>query len=313
MSRFILNLAVFLSFQILVCFVFYENGRFSLKNHPNDYLASTLDKHARLDSLESPRLILVGGSNLAYGVNSGCLERELGIVTVNMAMHAGLGMDFILSDIESKIKPRDIVVIAFEDNLFLGAQSDFKLIWQVVNYRPAYLKEIIYHPRFIDDGFIALRQIVQSAFDKSLPSPREPSPPYSRDSFNEWGDIILRPVTAAQIEPEPHRRVHISNLQEKVNLLADFQLRVEQIGAMAVYIHSYKPLFCYPDRGDFLSLLHSRLINSGVNVVGSAKEASMPVTYFYDTEYHLTKKGAAIRTGKIVSMLKPIVQSMSKD
>ena len=103
MRIFITSVVSFIGLQMIVCFVLFMAGRNSSFFDPNNYLASSIDKHYRLDSLGSPRLILVGGSNLAFGVDSKYMEQRLGMPVVNMATHAGLGMDFILSEVEPTI------------------------------------------------------------------------------------------------------------------------------------------------------------------------------------------------------------------
>ena len=45
--------------------------------YTENYQASIIDKVARLESLESPKIILVGNSNLVYGINSELIQEEM--------------------------------------------------------------------------------------------------------------------------------------------------------------------------------------------------------------------------------------------
>src|ERR1700739_1843921 len=84
----------------------------------NDYFASLIDKHNRLKQAGNNRLIFVGGSNLNFGINSEEIEKELNLPVVNLGLHAGLGLDFILNEAMSEIKQGDIVVLSIEYELY---------------------------------------------------------------------------------------------------------------------------------------------------------------------------------------------------
>ena len=68
------------------------------KRIPDNSLFASIDKHQRLSSIQESKVVLVGGSNLPFGIKSPLIEEALGMPVVNMGLHAGLGMNFILSD-----------------------------------------------------------------------------------------------------------------------------------------------------------------------------------------------------------------------
>lgn len=83
--------------------------------HPrDDYLASITSKHRRLDALGSPKLVVIGGSNVAFGIDSRTLQVNIGIPVVNMGLAAGVGLPFMLREVEDRISSRDIVLLAPE-------------------------------------------------------------------------------------------------------------------------------------------------------------------------------------------------------
>ena len=56
-----------------------------------NYQASLIDKVERLTSIDEPKIILVGHSNLSFGIKSEMLEEALGMPVVNLGLHGGLG------------------------------------------------------------------------------------------------------------------------------------------------------------------------------------------------------------------------------
>ena len=83
------------------------------------YAAATIDKHNRLAQQPSPRIVFVGGSNLAFGLDSAAIERSLGYNTVNMGLDLSLGLDFMLREIEPLLERGDVVVVSPEYEQFV--------------------------------------------------------------------------------------------------------------------------------------------------------------------------------------------------
>jgi len=84
-------------------------------------LAMLIDKRVMLDATPSPRVILVGGSNLMFGVDSDVLEQALGVPVVNMGVFGGLGLLAPLDVILPHVRPGDTVVLVPEyEMLFTG-------------------------------------------------------------------------------------------------------------------------------------------------------------------------------------------------
>ena len=99
---FVLGFVVFVTLVIVVLTSMYDSSQ---------YMAAISDKHHRLSTVESPRIILVGGSNLAFSVDSEKIEKHFERPVVNMGLHAGLGLKFMLNEIQPALNGGDIVII----------------------------------------------------------------------------------------------------------------------------------------------------------------------------------------------------------
>ena len=92
MRVFVRSLSCFLILQSCLCagvLVLYRRYA-ALTLHETGYLAASVDKHHLLVHQPSPRIVFVGGSNLAFGLDSGAIERSLGYHPVNMGLNLGL-------------------------------------------------------------------------------------------------------------------------------------------------------------------------------------------------------------------------------
>src|SRR5689334_19236212 len=82
---------------------------------------SALIMRAKLDvadSLPSPKILLVGGSNVRFGFSAEQIERDTRVPAVNLALSADLGVDYLLYLTRSVAKPGDTVVMALEYDFY---------------------------------------------------------------------------------------------------------------------------------------------------------------------------------------------------
>ena len=61
-------------------------GQFHTDQRDDSYLAAILEKDRLIRNTPSPKIILVGGSNLAFGIDSKAIEDSLGLHVVNMGL-----------------------------------------------------------------------------------------------------------------------------------------------------------------------------------------------------------------------------------
>jgi hypothetical protein len=117
MNKFVFKILIFtILFLFLSIFIF-----FFLPYNPDNYLLA-YNKKCDLLRQESSgsRIILVGGSNLAFGMDSKMIEDSLHINVINYGLHAGIGLKYMIDDICTYVKENDIIVFAPEHTFFFG-------------------------------------------------------------------------------------------------------------------------------------------------------------------------------------------------
>src|SRR4051812_14897263 len=95
-------------------------GQYDTHAADDNYLAAVLEKDRLIRNTPSPKIILVGGSNLAFGIDSKAIQDSLGLKVVNMGLYAKLGLRYMLAQVKPYIKPGDIVVVVPEYDQFYG-------------------------------------------------------------------------------------------------------------------------------------------------------------------------------------------------
>ena len=70
------------------------------------YLQAYNKKCQLLEDAPAPRIIFVGGSNLAFGLDSQRIKDSLNINVINYGLHAGIGLKYMIDDISTYAKEK---------------------------------------------------------------------------------------------------------------------------------------------------------------------------------------------------------------
>ncbi len=150
-------------------------------------------KKAISASIPGPRLLLVGGSSVLFGLNAKMIEEQTGRRTVNMGTHAGLGLDYILYLAKKVARPGDTILIVIEYELYTGRpdvenHDDF-----ILARDPEFFRQM----SLLDKVDMATR-VPFKRFQKGFRNARvpekalRPDPPYTEAAtyLNDHGDEI---------------------------------------------------------------------------------------------------------------------------
>ena len=275
------------------------------------YRASIL-KSRLLRDTPFPRIILVGGSNVAFGIDSELMEQELGIPVINDGLHVALGIAPI-NEIRKNLKPGDIVIISLEYYNFTDHQSFFG--------QPPYLADWVeIAPERIWDLHEPYKQMpsiytimLQRKVNRQLNyflygfSYEAGRTFYAGDQFNEHGDFIGHLGEHSQTKFEIADSVYPINLIEEAYVfLEDFNQFAQSQGALVFYeAQAHRRTNCektgQKQLNRFFNLLKTR---TTIPLLTKLDELCLPDDYFYDTPYHLNEQGRRIRTERLIVNLK---------
>ena len=107
------------------------------------FLGELADKVDRLYSIKEPKIVIIGGSSVPFGIDSELMEKALGMPVVNFGLYASLGTKLMLDLSRGAINEGDVIVIAPETDpqtysLFFNAESawqacdsDFSILFKM--------------------------------------------------------------------------------------------------------------------------------------------------------------------------------------
>ncbi len=299
------NLLLFLlPLFMVVCFVLvvHPDG----PPNPNGFMGGLLDKHSRLQSIKTPRLILGGGSNLAFGVNSERLEKVFGMPVVNLGLHGGLGLEFMLGELRHSIRKGDVVLLSIEHQLDMEGQPDLKryvgdLFPESRDYcNPSFPEKI---SLLLGETKEGLEKILSGGLGQNDSIQIENNPVYTRSAFNKYGDVVAHIgqqsfYNAGLVKPfryEPWKGI------EAINAFYDFALE------SGVDVHYLFPCYPYSNFESNKAALHkiAEAVKEGVHIpiLNSESDFVYADSLFYDTKYHLNGEGRERRTDRLIEIL----------
>lgn len=119
MSRVLLRLAVFGLLQLAIARMLFP---LALSAPRPGYLAALDDKLALMRADGPPYVVVVGGSSVAFGIDSRLLEQHFSQPVVNLGLHAVLKLDFYLRIVEQHCRAGDLIVLLPEYELLSDRQ-----------------------------------------------------------------------------------------------------------------------------------------------------------------------------------------------
>lgn len=285
----------------------------------NDYARASVRKHERLAHYNSPKIVLVGGSNLAFGIDSAMISRATGCPVVNMGMNGYFGVRLMLEEVKAELNPSDMVVVAFEyDNYYKSVDGAAPDILVLVKANPSVFTSLSFQQQMDVLSSIPLASQIKAmrvmeeatVWAKDSLTGRETLNPYetaigaieTASGFTPEGDLVSHLGVAWDDELEDGIIPENERIDPQViGLIQSFgaEMRARGVNVMV----SYTPVTrgFYQRYADTLNEVHARISASAPLSAPSSPEAfAFDERFFFDTVYHLDAEGRALRTQQLI-------------
>lgn len=307
MRTFVAQCAVFLGLQALILLALEPSYRRRFVDQ--DFLAAWNDKRTQLEGLEAPRVILVGGSNLAFGVDSPALRRELGRPVVNLGLNAGMGRELILRQVEAEVRAGDVVVLSLEYNLFAAddAPRSAAMMLMLLDAAPEAARYVPVRQwgALLDGGLGHLARRPRLMAHLWLMGSSAQTGVYTRSSFNHSGDVVAHRRQAGSMPATAHLSPprDLGEMHAAIDRLNRFAARLRAAGARVFITAAPIPeddLVRQRAGFDaFWALMGNELHIESLE----PRLLAFPRAEFYDTVYHLGLEATRQRTAHLAGAL----------
>lgn len=303
MKPFILKL---LSFILLLGLVLLGSLFFIPNNKlPDNSLFASFDKHERLSKTPSPKIILVGGSNWPFGVKSQMIENATGLPVVNMGLHAGLGINYILSEVEDDIKSGDYVVVSMEyhhfvnSSMYQGEDVLAALLFDVNRNCIKYVKPnqwIGFTPNIFLYASKKIINITPQSVDdfENL---------FTRESFNIYGDETAHYGLPSSVQSGNSAALSQKVYKKSIQRLVKFSKLVKNRGAKLLFVSCPYPEPQYRLDSVAINNIVREVEKNGLNFDINPEECIFPDSLMFNSYFHLTEQGAEARTERLIKLL----------
>ena len=277
------------------------------------FMGELKSKYERLKETSGKRIVLVGGSGVAFDCDSALMDDFFpSYEIVNFGMYAGLGTKAVMDLSENYIHEGDIVIFSPEQSE--QTFSDYfngEYMWQAADGAFGMLRDLK------SENFEAmLGNFPRFALEKLNYVMKGQKPQtdsiYQKKSFNTYGDIELD-TCRENILPngyDVNQKVRFTEdvvQPEFMDYMNDWAKRLEKKGAVVWYRYCPVNKLSMEDMDDLAAydvFLRQKL---DFPVIGNPENSLMEAEWFFDTNFHLNRPGKEVNTVQLIRDMKAIL------
>lgn len=289
---------------LILPFILVLSVAFLLPPEYDETFVGALDeKLERLHSIEEDKILIVGGSSVAFGYDSEIIEKYLDMPVVNFGLYAALGTKLMLDLSKNEVEEGDIVIIAPEmDSETLSLYFSALMTLRALESSPEYLFDIPSEHTASLVGSIwsfAVEKFENKIIEKELQEGI-----YRADSFDERGDIKYpRPENVMREYYDANRTLDLTESivgEDFLNYLNEYISHCKSVGAKVYF--EFPPMnrlaisknSTEDTRYEFEEFLRERL--DCPIIAASVEDYIYDEGYFYDSNFHLNDAGVVMHT-----------------
>lgn len=277
------------------------------------FMGELKSKYERLKETSGKRIVLVGGSGVAFDCDSALMDDFFpSYEIVNFGMYAGLGTKAVMDLSENYIHEGDIVILSPEQSE--QTFSDYfngEYMWQAADGAFGMLRDLK------SENFEAmLGNFPRFALEKLNYVMKGQKPQtdsiYQKKSFNTYGDIELD-TCRENILPngyDVNQKVRFTEdvvQPEFMDHMNDWAKRLEKKGAVVWYRYCPVNKLSVEDMDDLAAydvFLRQKL---DFPVIGNPENSLMEAEWFFDTNFHLNQPGKEVNTVQLIRDMKAML------
>lgn len=305
MKRFLLK-------SLLVICLFVMTNVVLLWGIPKDgnaYECAYPQKIGLVEKTPSPRIILIGGSTVAFGTDSKRMMDSLHCHVVNFGLNKGVGIRYLLDDCLQYIRQGDVVVLQIEyDNFFNGGNGNVRDLTQLLiatdwrNFSRLNWHQWSNALEGVPAAVIGnLNRLLKYPIRKSWDKPSGGGV-FFKDGFNEYGDEVshwkFKGIGAKATGKKEERAVDADFLSWFAQILKQY----ESAGAKVMMVPPVDVTTCFKE--EYNSSLETALKSIDRWYIVPPESMVLDDSCSYDGGAHVTREGVRQNTGHLIEILR---------
>lgn len=298
-SEGVIFIAKFIVFAILSVSYFFR----VMPQYEGHYTAALIDKVDRLRSIDVPKIVLLGNSNLSFGIDSVMIEEKIGMPVVNMGLHGGLGNRFHEEMARYNVTEGDIYILCHSSFADDGAIADTTLAWTTIEDH--FLLWKLLRPSDIYPMLKAYPTYLKRCLDLYVEGTGnvDTGEIYARSAFNRYGDIAVeREGSVYTFEGLVEPPMISETTMERINELGRWLEKRNAILLVAAYPIGLGELTV--DKNVFIRFQERLEEQLECPVISQYTDYMYEYSLFYNTHLHLNNEGVTLRTEQLIKDIK---------
>ncbi len=315
-KKFLKTFAAMLA-MFLIPFVMVFAAVFALPAVYDDTFVGELsEKYDRLCSIEGKKIVIVGGSSAAFGLDSRMIQDELGYEVVNFGLYADLGTKLMMDLSRASVNEGDIFILTPEMSaqtlsLYFGSETALEAM-------DGSFSMLTHVDRDDYGSLVGAAWKVGSSKLRYLISGTRPvnQGAYKKENFNEYGDNVFdRPYNELSGYGNPIRLDFSADFSD--GSLSEYEEFIKYVNEYTAFIRSHggEVYFSFPPMNQraveenntdesIRSFYKNLCLNLDCKVISNVFDYIMDDGYFFDSEFHLNNSGVTVRTVKLIDDIK---------
>lgn len=270
-------------------------------------LFSKVLKDSLLEHTPAPRLILAGGSNVSFGIDSQMLKDSLSLNPINTAIHANLGLVYIMENTLEYIREGDIVLLMPEYSHFYGdaAYGKEELLRVILDVKPT------------DFSLLGMQQLYGvlpflpkyafKKFSKKEYFGIKTAGVYSVAAFNSYGDTDAH-WRLQKKDFKPYRKFRGKYNKDVINEIRDYEEALNEKGASLIISFPAIQEKAYLNMEGGIGRVEEALKEAGFQLLGSPERYTFSDEKMFNTSYHLGRRGVTERSLLLIEDFRKAIQ-----
>ncbi|WP_420603493.1 hypothetical protein [Flagellimonas sp.] len=272
-----------------------------------EYIAGVAPKLEKLKMTQGSKIVIIGGSNGSFGIDSSLMEKELGVPVVNMALHGGLPLKYTIEQVKGYLRKGDVLILTKEygglRNQYWNKMNGVELP-KIITYDFSQIGALLNDKILLKSTFSGLFKTINHNI-KRFPSKakKDRNSVYSIKAFD--GDNLKSERLMGTYEKEVTEH-KLPKLTEKSSLIKNLQDYSKYFNKKGIEFYITPPVIVegYYDMKEILPFWRFFSSSARIPLLNETKSYVYPREYFFNSHYHTNQLGREIRTISLIDDIK---------
>lgn len=276
-------------------------------DYETEYVAGVIPKQEKLEKIQGKKIVIIGGSNASFGIDTSLMEMELGVPVVNMSLHGGLPLKFILEQVKGYLNKGDVLILSKEysglKNQYWNKMSGTELP-KIVTYNFSQFKVILSDRKLFESTITGVFKTIKHYIARyPIESKKSKKTVYSLEAFD--GDNLRREFITGKFTKKIKEK-SLKKLRKNTDFINELNKYKEHYDAKGVSFYLTPPVIVngYYKTDEILPFWVEFSKLSGISMLSDKKKYTYNKKYFFNSHYHTNDEGRKIRT---LSLIEDIV------